>query len=346
MRNQPVKDGDEGAGLTQLIHIILNASVLLAMASMAGAQPSSTVLNAVLTSPSDAGQCEAQSRAGAEAVKRRARVALFYQLKLALEDDRVHEWTGDARPRFVMANVRHVAVSARHGYAIDAENRLWQWSAGRGETEQLLNNVAYAAAGESGVLAIRCDGSLWQRQDDRHDWARVAAAAIHAWVGDSADYFIDVGRRLHVAGKAHRGQYGNGRLEMSSGWVAVADEAQAVYSHTGHAVYLRGDGAVLGTGGNLAGPLGRHGYGDKAVRWGVIFEGASALGTGSRHTLAIRPDGTLWSWGAADGLEPRHVLSDVVEATGGDHETLALGRDGSVWNWRVGARPQKISPLR
>ncbi len=313
---------------------------------MAAAQTSTAQVTAIAPTPSGAAQCATQSPAGAEAIKRRARVALFYQLKLVLVDHRVYEWSGDAQPHLVMANARHVAVSARHGYAIDAENRLWQWPAGSSDSAQLLDNVAFAAAGESGLLAIRCDGSLWQRHEGNRVWRRVTGAAIHAWVGDSSDYYIDAARRLHATGKAHRGQYGNGSLEASPSWLAVADDAQAVYSHTGHAVYLRADGAVLGTGGNLAGPLGRHGYGDKAVHWGVIFEGASALGTGNRHTLAIRPDGSLWTWGSADGLEPRQVLSDVVAATGGDTETLALGRDGSIWNWRVGGKPQRIGALR
>ena len=45
----------------------------------------------------------------------------------------------------------------------------------------------------------------------------------------------------------------------------------------------------MGTGGNRFGPLGAHGLGDKADRWGRVFDGARAIATGSRHSLAIRP---------------------------------------------------------
>lgn len=287
--------------------------------------------------------CAAQSPAAAEAVKRRSSVALYYELKLAIADGRVYEWRAAARPRRVMSNAAHVAVNAGHGHAIDADNRALRWGAGSDRMEIVLDDVAYFAAGESGMLAIRCDGSLWQRKAGARDWSRVADAAIHAWVGDSADYYIEPMGRLYASGKAHRGQYGNGRLDEASGWVAVAEDAVSVYSHTGHAVYLRRDGAVLGTGGNRAGPLGAHGYGDKAVRWGVIFEGASRLGTGNRHSMAIRADGSLWTWGSADGLKPRQVLSDVAAAIGGDHETLAIRNDGTVWSWRVGTPPQQVS---
>jgi alpha-tubulin suppressor-like RCC1 family protein len=310
------------------------ATLSLALACLPGIAAAQT---------SRAADCAAQSLAAAEAVKRRSSVALYYELKLALVDGRVYEWRADAQPRRVMSNATHVAVNASHGHAIDADNRAVRWAAGSDRTEILFEDVAYLASGESGMLAIRCDGSLWQRKAGARDWSRVADAAIHAWVGDSADYYIDPKGRLYAAGKAHRGQYGNGRLDEASGWVAVAEDAVSVYSHTGHAVYLRRDGAVLGTGGNRAGPLGAHGYGDKAVRWGVIFEGASRLGTGNRHSMAIRPDGSLWTWGSADGLQPKQVLSNVAAAIGGDTETLAILNNGTVWSWRVGTPPQKVS---
>jgi len=288
-------------------------------------------------------ECAAQNPAAAAAIKRRAPIALYYDLKLALVGGRVYEWRGDDRPRPVLYGAEHVAVNAGHGHAIDADNRVLRWAAGSDRTEVVLEDVAYVAAGESGMLAIRCDGSLWQRKTDSRNWSRIADAAIHTWVGDSADYYIDPGGRLHATGKAHRGQYGNGRLEEAGGWVEVADDAVAVFSHTGHAVYLRRDGAVLGTGGNRFGPLGAHGFGDKAERWGVIFEGASGAGTGSRHSIAIQPDGSLWSWGSADGLRPKRVLAGTAAATGGDGETLAILNDGTVWNWRVGSSPRKVS---
>jgi alpha-tubulin suppressor-like RCC1 family protein len=272
----------------------------------------------------------------------RVGVALYYDLKLAIVGDSVYEWRANARPRKVASDARHVAVSASHGHLIDGNNRVLRWTAGSNRTEVVLENVAYVATGESGMLAIRCDGSLWQRKAGGRDWTRVADAAIHAWVGDSADYYIDEKRHLYATGKAHRGQYGNGLLEESGNWVAVATDAVAVYSHTGHAVYLRRDGAVLGTGGNRNGPLGTHGHGDKAIRWGVIFDGVKRLGTGSSHSMAIRHDGSLWGWGSRDGLQPKLLLADVVAATGGDSETLAVTRDGSVWIWRVGSPPARV----
>ncbi|MFM6993398.1 MAG: hypothetical protein ACKOWD_19450 [Rhodoferax sp.] len=278
---------------------------------------------------------------------RLARLALFYDLKLAIVAGRLLQWRGDATPQPVaLADAVHVAVAARTGYAVDASHQAWQWSAEDGKATLLLPGVRFLAAGESSVLVIRTDGSLWQRQTGATAWKAVAPAAVHAWVGDSSDYYIDAGGQLWATGRAHRGQYGTGQLTDAPGWVPVAQDALAVYAHTGHAVYLRRDGAVLGTGGNRFGPLATHGLGDKADRWGVIFTGAEQLATGSRHTVALRLDGTLWGWGSDDGTTPRLLLDKVATQAAGDTETIALTQDGRLWQWTVGGRPRLLQTGR
>ena len=74
----------------------------------------------------------------------------------------------------------------------------------------------------------------------------------------------------------------------------------------------------------------------------LVMSGAGHLGTGSRHSMAIRADGKLWTWGAADGPQPRQVLSEVATATGGDNDTLAIRDDGTVRSWRVGRPPRPV----
>jgi len=55
----------------------------------------------------------------------------------------------------------------------------------------------------------------------------------------------------------------------------------AVGANTGHALFLGSDGQLFGTGGNINGPLWKHGLGDKAVTWGSIFSGARGVATGA-----------------------------------------------------------------
>lgn len=274
---------------------------------------------------------------------RLARLALFYDLALAIVGGRLWQWRGNGKPQPVpLEQPVHVTVAAQTGYAVDASHQAWQWSAERPVPQRLLADVRLLAAGESSLLAIRTDGSLWQRVAGSTTWNLIAPVAVHAWVGDSSDYYVDGTGQLWASGRAHRGQYGNGQLTDAPGWVAVARDAVAVCAHTGHAVFLRSDGAVLGTGGNRFGPLGTHGLGDKADRWGVIFTGAEQLATGSRHTVAMRQGGVLWGWGSDDGPAPRVLMEQVDTMAAGDTDTVALLRNGTLWQWKVGARPSQL----
>lgn len=282
--------------------------------------------------------------ADAEPAPRLARLALFYDLKLAIVAGQLLQWRGNDRAQPIdLDNPMHVAVAARSGYAVDGDSQAWQWDAESRAPKRLLAGVRYLAAGETGLLAVRTDGSLWQHKSGWGDWKLVAPRAAQAWVGDSSDYYIDHSAQLWASGRAHRGQYGTGQLTDAPGWVSVARDALSVCAHTGHAVYLRRDGAVLGTGGNRFGPLGPHGLGDKAERWGVIFTGAEQVATGSRHTVALRADGTLWGWGGGDGTVPRRLMDHVSTMAAGDTETIALTRNGQIWQWKVGSQPMRLS---
>ena len=314
-----------------LIHALLVACACRAMA----AEPTVASHNTAQPAPA----CQP---AAAVAMQRRTQVAAYYDLKLALVSGKVFEWRTGAPLRVVTHGAVQVAVGQARGYAIDTQRRLISWEPGSTQTDVLLDDTVWVAAGDSGVLVIRCDGSLWQREASADEWTRVADAAVHAWVGDGADYYVAATGELFVRGKAQRGQYGDGKLAEASGWTRVASDAVAVVAHTGHALYLRRDGAVLGTGGNRFGPLGAHGYGDKADVWGVLFGGASQIATGSRHSLAIRGDGTLWAWGEGVGLLPKRLLGRVVAASGGLDDSIALTTDGAVWHWALGKAPARL----
>lgn len=98
----------------------------------------------------------------------------------------------------------------------------------------------------------------------------------------------------------------------------------------------------MGTGGNRYGSLGVHGLGDKADRRGPVFDGARAIATGSRPSVAIRTDGTLWAWGGGFGKEPRRLLDGVEAVAAGNSATIALHADGSLLQWDAGVGPRRL----
>ncbi|MGH8618000.1 MAG: RCC1 domain-containing protein [Burkholderiales bacterium] len=271
-------------------------------------------------------------------------LASFYERHLALREGSVLEWIEGQPPRRIALDAVHVAVAQDTAYAVDRSGRLLAWTAADAVPQPLLDGVAYASAGVSGVLAITTDGRLHQRRTDAPVWLPVADAVHQAWVGDSSDYYVTRAGTLFVSGLAHRGQYGDGLLTAVEGWKAVAEAVVHVCAHTGHAILLKEDGTVEGTGGNRFGPLGTHGFGDKADRWGTVFRDAAKTATGARHTAALKTDGSLWLWGEHAGLVPRQLLDGISAVACGDRHTLALAADGRLWFWATGNPPALLRP--
>jgi alpha-tubulin suppressor-like RCC1 family protein len=77
----------------------------------------------------------------------------------------------------------------------------------------------------------------------------------------------------------------------------------------------------------------------------ALFRANTGAG-GSRHTVLVTPDGTVWTWGGNSNVQlgdgtstDRPVpaalssLTDVVAVAAGDLHTMVLKSDGSVWTW-------------
>lgn len=263
-------------------------------------------------------------------------LASYYERHMALEGDVAYGWVGRGEPRRQLAGVVQVGVSQDAFFALLSDDTLQSWSDNPERATTLMRGVKRFAAGASGWFAIDAAGVLWQAAASGATPKRIAEDVIEACIGDSADYYIRRDGRLFVKGLAHRGQYGDGKLVATTDFVATAHEAVAVKAHTGHALHLRRDGKVMGTGGNRFGPLSSHGLGDKADRWGQVFDGATAIATGSRHSLAIRTDGSLWAWGEGFSMEPTKLLDEVKDVAAGDTTTIARTRDGVLWQWDTG----------
>lgn len=269
-------------------------------------------------------------------------LASYYARHMALRDGVAYGWVGQGMPTRLRSGVRQVGVDRDAWYVLLDDGRLLRWRDNPAQADVLRVGVAWFAAGQSGWFAADAAGALWYGSGAQPVPQRVAEGVIAGCIGDSADYYIRAGGQLYAKGLAHRGQYGDGLLKQTADFVATASDAVAVRAHTGHAIYLRRDGVVLGTGGNRYGPLSRHGLGDKADRWGPIFEGARAIATGSRHSVAIRDDASLWAWGEGFGIEPRRLHEDAQAVAAGDTATIALDAAGGLWQWEGGAGPRRL----
>lgn len=268
------------------------------------------------------------------------RLAAYYDRQMAIVAGKVYAWKGQNAPVLVPLSARQVGVGRNRYFALTKTGELVFFNQIPGPSAVLMKGVASFAAGDSGVLAISNDRSLWwlSGKTKKHLADGVATAAV----GDGANYYVTQSGDLFVRGLAHRGQYGDGRLKSTKHFLKTASDAMRITAHTGHAIMLAANGDVLGTGGNIYGPVGKHGLGDKAIRWSRMMSGAKAIATGSSHSLAIRQDATLVAWGSGYGTTPTQVLKNVVAVAAGSRTTIALKSDDTLWQWNRAQKPTQV----
>ncbi len=268
-------------------------------------------------------------------------LAAYYDRQMAIVAGKVYAWTDRNPPVRVPIEAVQVGVGRNKYYALTPAGELIAFGNTSGRRTMLMSGITRFAAGDSGVLAINRNGALWWLAGNgKHLIGRDAVAAA---VGDGANYYITSSGQLLVKGLAHRGQYGDGRLKPTDQFVQTASQATYITAHTGHAILLLSNGDVLGTGGNIFGPVGKHGLGDKAVRWSKIASGAKAIATGSSHSLAILKDDTLVALGRGYDTDPVAILRDVVAVAAGSSTTIALKRDDTLLQWDRGRTPRQVS---
>jgi alpha-tubulin suppressor-like RCC1 family protein len=187
----------------------------------------------------------------------------------------------------------------------------------RQETE--LSNVTMIDSGVLHTLALKSDGTVW------------------------------------AYGENDRGQLGRTPSALNSpvGQVAGLSDVVAV-SAGGHSVVLKADGTVLTFGPNASGQLGRANSKSPENDWlprpVAGLSGVVAIAAGAVFTVALKSDGTVWTFGfngfdelgrvldrSFNGTDfaPAQVvgLTEVIAIAAGEGHTVAVKSDGTVWTF-------------
>ncbi|WP_272946193.1 chitobiase/beta-hexosaminidase C-terminal domain-containing protein [Geobacter sp. OR-1] len=153
------------------------------------------------------------------------------------------------------------------------------------------------------------------------------------------------------------GQLGIGSYsaEMSPQKVTAIQGITAIAAGDYHSLALRNDGTVWAWGYNNYGQLG-NGTDQQASNTPVKVKnltGIIAIAAGAGHSVALKNDGTVWTWGnnvdsqlgnnsMAKSNTPVQVsgISDASAIAAGWLHTLALKNDGTVWAWGYNAYGQ------
>jgi alpha-tubulin suppressor-like RCC1 family protein len=259
---------------------------------------------------------------------------------------------------------------------------MWSWGSntygqlGQGDTSNrsspvqvgALTTWAQIAAGRAFCAAIKTDGTMWAWGRNAYGSLGVsdpgAAArsspvqigALTTWskisAGRSTCFAIKVDKTLWSWGQNQFGQIGDNTTTYRSRPVqvgALTDWAQITVHST--ALAVKTNGTLWSWGANASGVQGRNSTvtSSSPVQVGALSNWAQvSIGNNNGAVLALKTDGTLWSWGnnfyGQLGLGDRVDRSSPVQiGAGTDWEYISAGgfacvatkTDGTVWTWGI-----------
>ena len=162
------------------------------------------------------------------------------------------------------------------------------------------------------------------------------------------------------------GQLGNGTFTHANTPQPIQTNVtwQAVAAGRHHTAALRVVGTLWAWGRNNYGELGNGTFVttntpqpiQTNVTWQTVAAGGNTFGRG--QTVALRADGTLWTWGSNDFGQlgngtlmntntPQPIQTNLTwqaVAVGGDH-TVAVRADGTLWAWGGNSRGETAQPV-
>ena len=183
--------------------------------------------------------------------------------------------------------------------------------------------------------------------------ASVSAGSAHSAIVKTTDH------TAWVFGLNEDGRLGDGSTTQRRLPVAVTSltDVTAVAGGGAHTLFLKSDGTVWAAGLNTNGQLGDNSTTSRTspvqVKTGAstFLTDVTAIAAGTGFSLAVRSDGTAWSWGLNGNGELGNnsttqrtiavqvktgattFLTGVSKVAAGDLHALALKDDGTVWAW-------------
>jgi alpha-tubulin suppressor-like RCC1 family protein len=223
------------------------------------------------------------------------------------------------------------------------------------------------AAGASNSLAIKTDGTMWSwgsndsgrlgLNDIVYRSSPVQIGALTTWSQISA------GGNFNLAIKTDGtmwswGDDGFGRLGLNQPDTDQSSPVQIgalttwsqVSAGGGHSLAIKTDGTMWSWGRGLNGRLGLDDTINKSspTQIGALTTWSQIAAGSTGHSLAVKTDGTLWSWGEGGGgplglndqvyhSSPVQVgaLTTWSQIAAGNTNSLAIKTDGTMWSWGV-----------
>ena len=228
-----------------------------------------------------------------------------------------------------LGDIKLIKTSSRNSYAITTSNKLWIWgSNGTGQlgdgttTDSLtpkqvtsLSNVK-DVCGNQFTIALLHDGTVWS-------WG--------------------VNSKGHLGLGAAASSYGNDTPQQ----VAISDVID-IECGSEFTLALKSDGTVWAWGDNYYGQIGNNKPSYPAEEPSPVhiagLTNITSVSAGHDHALALKSDGTVWSWGdnssyalgngtIIDSYVPIQVtgINNAVEVEAGANTSFIIRADGTLW---------------
>ncbi len=207
-----------------------------------------------------------------------------------------------------------------------------------------LTGITQVAAGGNQTMTLKSDGAVWTFGDNEN-----------SNLGDGTSTASGIPVRATPA-------------------TGVLDQVTQIAAGLNHQVAMKGNGTVFAWGLNSNGQVGDNSTTLRSrpvqvkTNSTTFLAGVTAISAGDTHTVALKNDNTVWSWGLnssgqlGDGTATKRTVATqmlasagvpfsgaVAIAAGGTH-TLILKSDGTVWgvgnnaNGRLGNNTTSNSP--
>ena len=278
-----------------------------------------------------------------------------------------------------ISGIKAIASGLDHTIALKEDGTVWAWGDNYygqlGDGTTIYSNIPVKVAGMSGVksiyaggdrnIVIKEDGTVWAWGDNRDgrlgDGTNENSKTPIKINGLTGVTEISVGLCHTVAvkedgtvwawGLNSYGQFGDGiynGYSMVPKQITGISGVKAVAAGGVHTLLLKEDGTVWASGDNPYGQLGNgtKSYSCTPIQVVGIDGGVKEIAAGEIFSVALKEDGTVWTWGADDygqlcngsggsSISPLKVpgANSVKAITAGFNHTSAIQDNGMLLAW-------------
>jgi alpha-tubulin suppressor-like RCC1 family protein len=223
---------------------------------------------------------------------------------------------------------------------------IWVWGSNSSGQLGLGNTTAYSSPKQVGSLKV---------------WSTIASGAYHMMAikgGELWSWGYGANGRLGIGNAT---DYSSPKqIGSLTDWYTIAGGGE-------HSLAIKTDGTMWGWGNGTDGRVGNGTASatiNSPVQIGALTTWSKISG-GAYHSMAIKTDGTMWTWGfnsqgqLGDGsITSRSspvqigVLTTWSKVAGGSQHTLAIKTDGTLWSWgynnlgQLGGGSTRSSPVQ